>query len=313
MRVADNLATPATGGAPPLPCFPTRSPSATRVLDGRMADPLLSSRIRGWNGLTLELHAFDDLDVVVEPPDHVIAVQLSGTVALQQTRERRTLSRTVRPRDVTVTPVGAPTRWRQAGQSVVVLLRLLPAYLDAVAREECALAADRVQLHGRFATRDPMIEVTARRLLGALELEGSDTRLHVDTLVNDLAIHLLQEYTTAAVAPPWSALRLSPRKLQQAIEFIDDNLRCELTLAALAEVVALSPGHFAHAFRSATGVAPHRFVLERRVELGKALLRDSGMPITEIADRVGCCSHSHFSVLFRRITGLTPRQFRAQD
>jgi AraC family transcriptional regulator len=84
-----------------------------------------------------------------------------------------------------------------------------------------------------------------------------------------------------------------------------------LTLSAIADAVALSPGHFAHAFRQATGVAPHRYVLERRVERAKALLRQSDMPITEIADRIGCSSHSHFSVLFHRITGLTPRQFRA--
>ena len=100
--------------------------------------------------------------------------------------------------------------------------------------------------------------------------------------------------------------------MRRAIEYIDDNLRGELTLAAIAEAVALSPGHFAHAFRQATGVAPHRYVLERRVERAKMLLRQSDMPITEIAERVGCSSHSHFSVLFHRITGLTPRQFRTQ-
>ncbi|MEO9163333.1 MAG: helix-turn-helix transcriptional regulator [Casimicrobiaceae bacterium] len=85
-----------------------------------------------------------------------------------------------------------------------------------------------------------------------------------------------------------------------------------MTLAAIAEVVALSPGHFAHAFREATGIAPHRYVLERRVERAKELLRQSDMPITEIADRIGCSSHSHFSVLFHRITGVTPRKFRAR-
>ena len=77
--------------------------------------------------------------------------------------------------------------------------------------------------------------------------------------------------------------------------------------------MALSPGHFSHAFRQATGVAPHRYVLERRVERAKTLLRDSDMPIIEIAHLVGCSSHSHFSVLFNRITGMTPRQFRTGD
>jgi AraC family transcriptional regulator len=54
-------------------------------------------------------------------------------------------------------------------------------------------------------------------------------------------------------------------------------------------------------------------VIERRVERAKALLPQSDLPITEIAHRIGCSSHSHFSVLFHRVTGLTPRQFRALD
>jgi AraC family transcriptional regulator len=94
------------------------------------------------------------------------------------------------------------------------------------------------------------------------------------------------------------------------IEFVDDNLRNDLTLDAIAAAVALSPGHFAHAFRQTTGVAPHRYVLERRVERAKALLLQSDLPITQIAQLVGCSSHSHFSVLFNRVTGVTPRKFR---
>ena len=127
-----------------------------------------------------------------------------------------------------------------------------------------------------------------------------------------MSIHLLRHYTMAVVAE-WPKARLSPHKLRRAIRYIDDNLSRQLTLAALAKAVALSPGHFAHAFREATGVAPHRYVLERRVERAKALLRQSDLPITEIADRIGCSSHSHFSVLFHRATGLTPRQYRALD
>jgi AraC family transcriptional regulator len=107
--------------------------------------------------------------------------------------------------------------------------------------------------------------------------------------------------------------RLSPHKLRRAVEYIDDNLKGELTLASIAESVALSPGHFAHAFRQATGVTPHRYVLERRVERAKNLLTHSDMSITEIANCVGCSSPSHFSVLFHRITGVTPREFRKLD
>ncbi|HET8875883.1 MAG TPA: AraC family transcriptional regulator [Casimicrobiaceae bacterium] len=303
----------ARGTTPVLQPARPRPRAATSVLSGTIPDPLLSSRARGWDGLTVELQSFHDLDVVVQSSDHVIAVQLAGSVNVHQSRAGRTRSRTISVGDVTVTPVGPPTRWRQAGQSLVVLLRLSPAYVRGVAGDECALDPDRFEIQGRFATRDARIDDVARRLLAGLELEGGDSHLYVDALTCELAIHLLREYTVGSVAPAWPMARLSPHKLRRAIEYIDDNLKGELTLAAIADTVALSPGHFAHAFRQAIGVAPHRYVVERRVERAKALLRGSDMPITEIADRVGCASHSHFSVLFHRVTGLTPRQFRALE
>jgi len=292
---------------------PARAHAATCVLSGVLPDPLLSTRARGWNGLTVELQSFSDVDAVVQTADHVIAVHLAGSVNVHRTRDGRTQSRTLNVGDVTITPSGPPTRWRQAGHSMVILVRLAPSYIRSVAGDECALDPDRFEIQGRFTTRDACIENIAHRLLAGLELEGTDSRLYVDALACELAIHLVREHTTACAGTVWSMARLSPHKLRRAVEYIDDNLRSDLTLASLAESVALSPGHFAHAFRQATGVTPHRYVLERRVERAKTLLRTSDMPITEIADRVGCSSPSHFSVLFHRITGLTPRQFRKLD
>ena len=290
-----------------------RPHAATCVLSGVIPDPLLSTRARGWNGLTVELQSFRDLDVVVQTTDHVIAVHLAGRVNVHRTRNERTVSRTVNVGDVTITPAGPPTRWQQAGHSLVVLLRLSPSYIRTIAGDECALDPDRFEIQSRFTTRDPRLEDLARRLLAGIELEGSDSHLYVDALACELAIHLVREHTTACAGTVWSMARLSPHKLRRAVEYIDDNLKSELTLASLAESVALSPGHFAHAFRQATGVTPHRYVLERRVERAKKWLSDSDLSITEIANRVGCSSPSHFSVLFHRITGVTPRQFRKLD
>ena len=316
MRASTETAEAAVNGSalpllPPGPLQLVRPQPVTHVIAGSVPDPLLSSRSRGWNGLTLELHSFHELDTVVQPADHVIAVHLAGSVTLRQRRAGHARSRAMNPGDVTITPVGPATHWQQAGHSIVVLLRLSPAYVRTVAGDECAMDPDRFAIQGVFSARDRFIDDVARRLLAGLELEGADSHLYVDTLTCELTLHLLRHYTTTTVAQQWSRAKLPPHKVRRAIEYIDENLRNRLSLSALADAVALSPGHFAHAFREATGVAPHRYVLERRVERAKEFLRQSDLPITEIADRVGCSSHSHFSVLFHRVTGLTPRQFRA--
>jgi AraC family transcriptional regulator len=290
---------------------PRRRPApATCVLSGTVPDPLLSSRARSWNGITVELHSFENLDALVQPVDHVVAVHLAGNANLQRTRDGATRMRNMSAGDIAITPVGTPVRWTQSSHSLVILLRLSPAYLRAIAGDECALDPDRFEIRDVFSTRDPTIENIGRSLLTGLEVEGRASALYADTLTCELAVHLIRSYTTCEMKE-WSGARLPPHKLRRALEYIDEHLDSQVTLAALADVVALSPGHFARAFREATGVAPHRYLVERRVERAKLLLRQSDLPITEIAARIGCSSHSHFSVLFHRVTGFTPRQFRA--
>ena len=63
--------------------------------------------------------------------------------------------------DVTITPVGAPVRWQQDGHSLVLLLRLAPGYVRAVAGDECALDPDRFEIRAVFAQRDPTIEISS--------------------------------------------------------------------------------------------------------------------------------------------------------
>jgi AraC family transcriptional regulator len=147
-------------------------------------------------------------------------------------------------------------------------------------------------------------------MLAALEPEDTMGRLRIEALKSELALHLLSHYAASSRAAPRTQARISPRKLARAVEYIDAHLRDDLSLARLARVLAMSPSHLSHAFRTTTGLPPHRFVLHRRVERAKQLLRCTELSITDIAHRIGCASHSHFSVLFLRTTGQTPRDFR---
>ena len=100
-------------------------------------------------------------------------------------------------------------------------------------------------------------------------------------------------------------------RVQRAISFIDGHLDDELSLPQIAGALGISPYHFAHVFRTAVGVAPHQYVIRRRVERAKQLLQTTDLPIVEIALVVGCANQSHFSALFHRHTGLTPHAYRA--
>jgi AraC family transcriptional regulator len=103
---------------------------------------------------------------------------------------------------------------------------------------------------------------------------------------------------------------LAPGQIRRVLEYIEAHLTGELGLVELAAIVKLSPHYFGEAFRISTGRSPHRYVMERRVEWARDLLRDADRPIHDIAYAAGFSNQSHFTANFRRVTGITPGRFR---
>ncbi|MCI0569454.1 MAG: AraC family transcriptional regulator [Myxococcaceae bacterium] len=103
---------------------------------------------------------------------------------------------------------------------------------------------------------------------------------------------------------------LSPAALRRVQLFVEANLGRPLHLQDLAQRSGLSPFHFARAFKQSMGVTPHAFVQQRRVERARELLRTSDRSLGEVALETGFSSQSHFTTVFRRVTGLTPSVVR---
>jgi transcriptional regulator GlxA family with amidase domain len=107
------------------------------------------------------------------------------------------------------------------------------------------------------------------------------------------------------------------RRLLRAKDRIDAASHEDWTIPRLAAVSGVSEAHFAREFRLAFGVPPHRYLLTRRIERAVALLRETALPITEIAFQTGWQSLGTFGRIFRDITGETPsgirRRWRAEE
>jgi AraC-like DNA-binding protein len=100
-------------------------------------------------------------------------------------------------------------------------------------------------------------------------------------------------------------------RLRAAVEYIEEHLDASPSLEQIAAVARLSPYHFARQFKAATGLPPHQYVLARRVEgTQRLLLREGDLSLAEIAARAGFSDQSQFSHRFKRVVGITPRQFR---
>jgi AraC family transcriptional regulator len=161
-------------------------------------------------------------------------------------------------------------------------------------------------------------EVT-RSLFHALMLAMRDSdpqcaaTLRLAIAVRQLGLRPAIHGAAASARPPVNGRKLQALqkwRLKRVRDYIDAHMSARITLHNLAAVAGLSRMHFASQFRLATGLRPHEFLLQRRVRRAQELMKDTTMPIVEIALAVGFQTQAHFSTVFRRSVGCTPRRWR---
>jgi len=135
-------------------------------------------------------------------------------------------------------------------------------------------------------------------------------RLAAESLANLLAVHLIRNISAPRLTARRTQGALPQKKLRTVTEYVEEHL-AGLSLEQMAASAHLSPFHFARQFKAATGLPPHQYLIARRVERAQQLLQPDGdLSQAEIAARAGFLDQSQFSHHFKRIVGVTPRQFR---
>ena len=94
---------------------------------------------------------------------------------------------------------------------------------------------------------------------------------------------------------------------------MDREYATPLDIAAIARAALMSTGHFSRQFRAAYGETPYAYLMTRRIERAKALLRRGDLSVTEVCMAVGCTSLGSFSARFTELVGETPTAYRARD
>lgn len=160
-------------------------------------------------------------------------------------------------------------------------------------------------------SQDARITALYRQFLLGCDWQQNANQLTLSTASTLLLTHLVQHYSNVQWQLPTVTGGLAPVALRNVLEYIEAHLGEPLLLCDLAAQVSLSEYHFARMFRQSMGVAPHQFVMQRRMARAKALLLSSNQSLTDIALACGFNSASHFSNRFKAAKGITPSQLRA--
>jgi AraC family transcriptional regulator len=272
-----------------------------------------SSETCGWQNLqAIELRYQTSEWSIPSLVDHCVIVQLGPAAAVRARIGAHRFEQTLKTGEIVIIPADLPLHWQQPDTTGSHTLHLY-VHPDFLRTTAAAIDFDynQISIAPQFGISDEHLGHIAMSLRCELHDSNVIGRIYADSLAKVLAMQLVRRYSYL------NDLRvnrggIAPRKLRKAIEFINDNLDQEQTvaLAAVAEVVQMSYFHFSRAFKQSTGFSPNVYMTEQRIERAKKLLTETNLPIADIALRTGFASQSHFTTAFRKLLWTTPKAFR---
>jgi AraC family transcriptional regulator len=273
---------------------------------------ILSSQQLGWKGILVEQYQTPPNQICEHSIGALLAHWLSfpspQPIHLTQHHGEHWHESIVKQGDLALVPAGQPTYWRSLTNIPTPILSIyLPPELVVQMAASADLDPDRLELMDCFSRSDRHLHQIAMMLLAELKSGGIMGELYVESLTQILVIHLLRHYSSLQ---PTIVNRhsLTPTRLKSAIDYIHAHLDSDLSMVEIAASVNTSPTHFAKLFKTAIGISLHQYVIQRRVDRARLLLKTTSLPIPNIAAQVGFANPSHLAYHCKRQTGMTPKQ-----
>jgi len=225
--------------------------------------------------------------------------------------------------------VAAPTRDVAAGEILFHDLRRSPrlvldqpyhalhvhiprAAFDAIAADSDAVPIGDVDYAPGVAVEDPTIAGLGAAILAGLREDAGRNQPFVDHLILALAAHVAARYGGLAAKSRAARGGLAPWQTRRAREILAANLDGAMSLADVARQCGLSVGHFSRSFRQSFGTTPHQWLVQRRLEAAKDLIRSCRMPLSSVALSCGFADQSHLTRVFTREVGASPAAWRRE-
>ncbi len=185
--------------------------------------------------------------------------------------------------------------------------------LDTIADDADASRISDLRFTPGVGVMDRAVQELTQLLLPAFDKPDQVSLLFADHISLALGSHIAQTYggMRSVVAPPRGGLAAWQER--RAKELMSANLKGDVSTADVARECSLSAGHFARAFRHSTGLSPHQWLLRRRIDAARGLLRDGRLSLAEIARACGFADQSHFTKAYTRLRGISPGAWRRRQ
>jgi len=187
------------------------------------------------------------------------------------------------------------------------------AALSALSEEAGASPIDELQYKPALATDDPVMRNMSAGLLPFFGRPEEASVLFMDHVMLAIGIHVAARYGGMRLRREGARGGLAPWQEKRAKELIVSRLGEDISLAAVASECGVSARHFSRAFRQSTGISPHQWLTQQRVETAKRLLAANELNLTQVALACGFADQSHFTRVFVALTGTSPGLWRRNN
>jgi len=272
--------------------------------------PLLTSQGRNWTDLEAWRVCHPAKGRMEVPPTinaHHIVMRMSGSSEMYSCWRGVAQTRRWVPGEVNIVSANQPSVWEWTDAYEEFGILLDPHAVTKVAEE---VNERPFSLLDDLGILDPVFSEITFQVNAELSMPNTSIPMFGESIAMALIARLLTYYSSLRKKDDLCRLDITPHRLRMALEYMDVHLDCELKLQDIAQVVNMSTFRFARGFCKAIGRPPHQYLLARRIDRAKDLLRLTSSDIAEVSRLVGFSTQSHFAATFRKYCGMSPGRYR---
>jgi len=275
--------------------------------------PVLNSHEAGWENIYLAHYQLPagEIPEVISPQHTIVLPTLKRTTEVELVVEEQVYITQYLKNEtdcIAILPANVSLKARWNAEVEFIHCYLEAKFLTHVAYESAN--PDSVEIVLTVKYPDPLVWQIGSALKSTLESNPSHSRFYAESMATALAAHCLKYYSIRKHNLRDYEGGLPKNKLTQALEYINEHLHQDLSLIEISTELGISQYYFSRLFKQSTGMTPHGYLVQQRVERSKQLLKQSELTMAEIALRCGFANSSHLAKCFRKVMGRSLKEFR---
>ncbi|WP_165495632.1 helix-turn-helix domain-containing protein [Acinetobacter sp. ANC 4173] len=268
----------------------------------------------GWDNIAMRGYSYNYLDVDIPAMrDYMIVNYKSNNLEMKRRENNSWKTKTVNPKTVSLLTCGEDTRWAWDKELEVVHVYIAHETVSNMANQVFDYDIANIRIPDEIGVEDETLPVLSSLLEQELRNGGLGGNLFVESIKNQIALHLLRRYAKLEFKEGFCKTGFNLVQRNLLVDFIQQNLSEKICLEDLSILIGISVPHLMRKFKVDFGTSPAAYIMEQRIQLAKKLLISrKDMPIKVIASESGFFDQSHMNRVFHKFFKKTPAEIRQE-